>query len=367
MTVSVPFLDLKAQYATIAGEIRAALDEVLANTAFVLGPAVQRFEKAFAEYCGVEHCVALNSGTSALHVALLCLDIGPGDEVIVPAMSFVATAWPVLYVGARPVFVDVDPRRYTLDPNQLARAITKKTKAIIPVHLYGQCADMDPILAIAAERGVPVIEDAAQAHGATYKGRRAGALGRLACFSFYPGKNLGAYGEGGALVTHDAELADLARQLRDLGQKTRYVLERLGFTYRMAGFQGAVLGVKLKYLDRWNAARRRVAAEYDRKLASAGVITPPPCPDGEHVYHIYALRCEKRDELKANLQECGIGTTLHYPTPIHLQKPFEPFGYRAGSMPVSEEIGATELSLPMYAELTAEQIERVIAAVHAAV
>jgi len=367
MTVSVPFLDLKAQYATIAGEIRAALDEVLANTAFVLGPAVQRFEKAFAEYCGVEHCVALNSGTSALHVALLCLDIGPGDEVIVPAMSFVATAWPVLYVGARPVFVDVDPRRYTLDPNQLARAITKKTKAIIPVHLYGQCADMDPILAIAAERGVPVIEDAAQAHGATYKGRRAGALGRLACFSFYPGKNLGAYGEGGALVTHDAELADRARQLRDHGQKTRYVHERLGFNYRMDGFQGAVLGVKLKYLDRWNAARRRVAAEYDRKLSNAAVITPPPCPDGEHVYHIYALRCEKRDELKANLQECGIGTNLHYPTPIHLQKPFEPFGYRAGSMPVSEEIGATELSLPMYAELTAEQIERVTAAVHAVV
>ena len=367
MTVSVPFLDLKAQYATIAGEIRAALDEVLANTAFVLGPAVQRFEKAFAEYCGVEHCVALNSGTSALHVALLCLDIGPGDEVIVPAMSFVATAWPVLYVGARPVFVDVDPRRYTLDPNQLARAITKKTKAIIPVHLYGQCADMDPILAIAAERGVPVIEDAAQAHGATYKGRRAGALGRLACFSFYPGKNLGAYGEGGALVTHDAELADRERQLRDHGQKTRYVHERLGFNYRMDGFQGAVLGVKLKYLDRWNAARRRVAAEYDRKLSNAAVISPPPCPDGEHIYHIYALRCEKRDELKANLQECGIGTNLHYPTPIHLQKPFEPFGYRAGSMPVSEEIGATELSLPMYAELTAEQIERVTAAVHAVV
>ncbi len=366
MSDPVPFLDLKAQYATIAGEIRTALDDVLANTAFVLGPAVQRFEKAFAAYCGVEHCVALNSGTSALHVALLCLGIGPGDEVIVPAMTFVATAWPVLYVGARPVFVDVEPHRYTLDHGQLARAITEKTKAIIAVHLYGQCADMDPILAIAAEHRVPVIEDAAQAHGAIYKGRKAGSLGRLACFSFYPGKNLGAYGEGGALVTDDAGLADLARQFRDHGQKTRYVHERLGFNFRMDGFQGAVLGVKLNYLDRWNAGRRRVAAEYDCKLAGAAVVTPPPCADGEHVYHIYALRSRRRDELKANLQECGIGTNMHYPGAIHLQKPFEPFGYRAGSLPVSEEIAATELSLPMYAELTPEQVDRVAAAVRAA-
>ena len=356
---TVPFLDLKAQYTGIAGEIRAALDDVLANTAFVLGPAVQKFETAFAKYCGVQHCVALNSGTSALHVALLALNVGPCDEVIVPAMSFIATAWPILYVGATPVFVDVDPRRHTLDPSRLAGAITKRTKAIIPVHLYGQCADMQPILDLAARHGVPVIEDAAQAHGATYQGRPAGSLGQIACFSFYPGKNLGAYGEGGALVTNDAAMADAARQIRDHGQKTRYVHHRLGFNYRMDGFQGAVLGVKLPHLNGWNAARRRVAQRYDELLAGSGVTTPTPCPDGDHVYHIYAIRSPKRDELKDILQECGVGTNQHYPIPIHLQKPFEAAGRGPGSFPVSEEIGRTELSLPMYAELTDAQIEHV--------
>ncbi|MEW6251518.1 MAG: DegT/DnrJ/EryC1/StrS family aminotransferase [Planctomycetota bacterium] len=363
----VPFLDLKVQYAAIAGEIRVALDEVLRNTAFVLGPAVQRFEADFAEFCGTKHCVALNSGTSALHVALLCLDIGPGDEVIVPAMSFIATAWPVLYVGARPVFVDVDPRRYTLDPARLAAAITKKTKAIMPVHLYGQCADMDPILEIAAGHNIPVIEDAAQAHGATYKNRRAGSLGRMACFSFYPGKNLGAYGEGGALVTSDDRLADIARQVRDHGQKTRYVHERLGFNYRMDGFQGAVLGVKLRHLHRWNAGRRQAAARYDELLTGSRAVTPPPCPDGDHVYHIYPVRCERRDEVQNILKESGIGTNLHYPIPIHLQKPFAACGHKAGDFPVSEELGRTELSLPMYAELTEPQIQRVAQAARAAV
>jgi len=362
----IPFLDLKVQYQGMAAEIHAALDEVLHNTAFVLGPAVQKFEQAFAAYCGAKHCVGLNSGTSALHVALLCLGVGAGDEVIVPAMSFIATAWPVLYVGARPAFVDIDPRRYTLDPTGLAAAITKRTKAILPVHLYGQCADMDPILRLANQHGLPVIEDAAQAHGATYRDRRAGALGRIACFSFYPGKNLGAYGEGGAIVTDDADLADLARQLRDHGQKTRYVHERLGFNYRMEGLQGAVLDVKLRHLDAWNAGRRQVAARYDELLADTDVVTPAPCADGDHVYHIYAIRCEARDELKAVLQECGIGTNLHYPIPIHLQKPFAPFGYGPGRFPVAEELGRTELSLPMYAELTPEQIERVVAVVRQA-
>ncbi len=360
---TVPFLDLRAQYVAITSEIRAALDEVLANTAFVLGPAVQKFEAAFAQYCGAAHCVAVNSGTSALHAALLALEVGPGDEVIVPAMTFVATAWPVLYTGAKPVFVDVDPQRYTLDPAKLAAAITKKTKAIMPVHLYGQCADMEPILAIAEQHRIPVIEDAAQAHGAIYKGRRAGSMGRMACFSFYPGKNLGAYGEGGAVVTNDAGLAEAAKQIRDHGQTQRYVHARLGFNYRMEGFQGAVLGVKLRHLDAWNAARRRVAARYDELLRGNGLVTPRPCPDGEHVYHIYAVRHPQRDALKNNLQECGIGTNLHYPIPVHLQKPFEPFGYMAGSMPVAEEIGRTELSLPMYAELSTTQIEGVVAAV----
>ncbi len=360
---AVPFLDLKAQYAGIAGEIRTALDDVLQNTAFILGPAVQKFEQAFAKWCGAEHCVALNSGTSALHVALLALDLHPGDEVIVPGMTFIATAWPILYMNAKAVFVDVDPKRYTLDPAKLAKAITPRTKAIIPVHLYGQCADMDPILALAEKHGIPVIEDAAQSHGATYKGRRAGSMGRMACFSFYPGKNLGAYGEGGALVTNDAAIAQAAREIRDHGQKTRYVHERVGFNYRMDGFQGAVLGVKLRHLDNWNAGRRRIAAKYDELLRDSGVTTPTPCPDGDHVYHIYAIRHPKRDELKTILTEHNIGINMHYPIPVHLQKPFAACGFGVGSCPVSEEIGRTELSLPMYAELTAEQIERTAAVV----
>jgi dTDP-4-amino-4,6-dideoxygalactose transaminase len=359
----IPFLDLKAQLKTIEAEIRTGLDEVLSNTAFVLGPAVARFEGAFAQYCQAQHCVGLNSGTSALHLAMQALGVGPGDEVIVPAMSFIATAWPILYLGARPVFVDVDPRRYTLDPARLEGAITKQTKAIVPVHLYGQCADMDPILTIANARKIPVIEDAAQSHGATYHGRRAGCMGRIACFSFYPGKNLGAYGEGGAVVTNDAALAERIRMLRDHGQSKRYVHQYLGYNYRMDGFQGAVLDVKLRHLDAWNAGRRRVAAQYDELLRPTAVTPPAPCPDGEHVYHIYAVRHAQRDELNKHLQDAGVGTNMHYPIPIHLQEPFREFGYHAGDLPVTEEVASTELSLPMFAELTDPQVRRVAEAV----
>lgn len=359
----IPFLDLKAQLATIEAEIRAALDEVLSNTAFILGPAVARFEGAFAQYCHAEHCIGVNSGTSALHLAMQALEIGPGDDVIVPAMSFIATAWPVLYLGARPVFVDIDPQRYTLDPRRLEAAITKHTKAIVPVHLYGQCAEMDPILAIAAARNIPVIEDAAQAHGAIYRGRRAGSLGRIACFSFYPGKNLGAYGEGGAVVTNDAALAERVRMLRDHGQSKRYVHQYLGYNYRMDGFQGAVLGVKLRHLDAWNAGRRRVAARYDELLRHTAVTPPTPCPDGEHVYHIYAIRHAQRDVLNKHLQDAGVNTNMHYPIPIHLQEPFRQFGFNAGDLPVTEEVARTELSLPMYAELSEQQVQRVADAV----
>ena len=346
---------MKSQFASIETEIRTALDDVLKNTAFALGPAVKDFEAAFAEYCQTEHCVAVSSGTSALHVAMACLGIGPGDEVILPSMSFVATAWPVLYLGARPIFVDIDPRRYTLDPELLEAAITPQTKAIVPVHLYGQCADMDAILAVADAHGVPVVEDAAQAHGATYKGRRAGSLGRLACFSFYPGKNLGAYGEGGAVVTNDAAFAERARILRDHGQSAKYKHDCVGYNYRMDGFQGAVLGVKLKYIDAWNAARRAAAARYDELLTDAGVTTPPPCADGEHVYHVYAIMHSGREALRAQLQEAGVGTNMHYPIPIHLQSPFAPFGYKAGDLPVTEVVADSCLSLPMYPELRAEQ------------
>ena len=259
--------------------------------------------------------------------------------------------------------MEIDPQRYTLDPARLERAITKRTKAIVPVHLYGQCADMDPILKIAAAHNIPVIEDAAQAHGSKYRGRAAGSMGRLACFSFYPGKNLGAYGEGGAVVTNDAALAEHIRMLRDHGQTTRYVHAHLGYNYRMDGFQGAVLGVKLRHLDAWNAGRRRVAARYDQLLAGSGVTTPTPCPDGEHIYHIYMVRHPKRDELAARLKTAGIGTNMHYPIPIHLQEPFKKFGYSAGDLPITEDVARTCLSPPMYAELTDEQINRVVAAV----
>ena len=356
---TVPFLDLKAQYTGIAGEIRAALDDVLANTAFVLGPAVQKFETAFAKYCGVQHCVALNSGTSALHVALLALNVGPGDEVIVPAMSFIATAWPILYVGATPVFVDVDPRRHTLDPSRLAGAITKRTKAIIPVHLYGQCADMQPILDLAARHGVPVIEDAAQAHGATYQGRPAGSLGQIACFSFYPGKNLGAYGEGGALVTNNAAFAARARALREHGSTQRYYHDEVGFNYRMEGMQGAVLGVKLKHLDAWTHERQRVAKRYHELLADTPLQLPREADYAESAWHLYVVRHPRRDDLKAHLESNKIGCALHYPLPLHLQKCYAALGYKPGDFPVAEKAARECLSLPIYPEMTEAQIQRV--------
>jgi dTDP-4-amino-4,6-dideoxygalactose transaminase len=361
---AVPFLDLKAQYRTIRADVTAALEQVMQQTAFVLGPAVKQFETSFAAYCGATQCVAVSSGTAALHVAMAALGIGPGDEVIVPAMTFVATAWPVLYLGATPVFVDVDPRRYTLDPAKLAAAITRKTKAIVPVHLYGQCANLGPILELAAAHDIPVLEDAAQAHGATYQGQRAGSWGRMGCFSFYPGKNLGAYGEGGAVVTSDPELAQRIRMLRDHGAQTKYQHETLGYNYRMEGFQGAVLSVKLRHLDAWNAARRKAAAQYDTLLREF-VQTPAPCPDGEHVYHVYAVCTPQRDTLRTQLEAAGIGVNMHYPIPVHLLKPFAKFGYTAGSFPVAEQLAKTELSLPMFPEISTEQIETVAAAVRA--
>ena len=361
--VAVPFLDLKAQLQTIRAEVQAALADVMEQTAFALGPAVQEFERAFATYCGTDHCVAVNSGTSALHVALAALNIGPGDEVIVPGMSFIATAWPVIYQGARPVFVDIDPQRYTLDPQLLPAAITKHTRAIIPVHLYGRCADMNAILEIAQAHNIPVIEDAAQAHGATYKGRPAGSMGRLGCFSFYPGKNLGAYGEGGAVVTNDGELAERIRALRDHGQFERYVHTLTGYNYRMDGFQGAVLSVKLRHLERWNAARRRVAATYDELLSGSAVQTPPPCQDGLPVHHLYVIRHSQRDALRAHLADRQIGTGLHYPVPIHLQPAMARWGYQPGSLPHCEDLARTCLSLPIYPVISQEQVETVVEAI----
>ena len=348
---AVPFFDLRRQMQAIRPEIDRAMAEVLDDGGFTNGPAVAAFEQQFAAYCRVPHCIAVNNGTSALQLALGCFDVGPGDEVITVAMSFIATAWPIVHRGATPVFVDVSPDRFTMDPGALARAITSRTKAIIVVHLYGQMADMDPILEIARANRIPVIEDCAQAHGAESKGRRAGSLGVLGAFSFYPSKNLGAYGEGGAVTTHDPELAERCRRVRNQGQKERYLHTEVGHNFRMNSLQGAILSVKLAHLEAWTDRRGELAADYDRLLAGMPLTAPAPCPDGRHAYHLYVIRHDQRDALRATLLEAGVETAVHYPLPIHLQPVFESLGYREGALPVTEAIARTCISLPLYPEM----------------
>ena len=360
----IPFVDLKAQYHSIKGEIDAAISDVLENSSFVLGKHVAAFEEDFAAYCQTSYAQGVNSGTSALHLAMLAAGIGPGDEVITVTMTFVATVAAIGYTGARPVFVDVDPVSYTMDPARIEAAITERTKAIVPVHLYGQPADMDPILEIARRHNLIVIEDAAQAHGAKYKGRRVGGIGDLGCFSFYPGKNLGAYGEGGAVVTNRPEYNRTIRMLRDWGAEKRYHHVLKGYNYRLEGIQGAILQVKLRYLDRWTECRRAHASGYTRLLEGSGVQTPAVMPYGSHVFHVYALRSPERDRLQQALQSNGVQTGIHYPFPVHLLEAWSDLGYPKGSFPVSEQIAAEELSLPMYAEMPAEAVEQVAAAVH---
>jgi dTDP-4-amino-4,6-dideoxygalactose transaminase len=358
--IKVPFLDLPAQYARIRSEVLAQLDAVCASGRFVLGPAVEEFETSFARYCEVDHCVGLNTGTSALHLALRCLDIGPGDEVITVPMTFVATVWAISYVGATPVFVDIDPKTRTLNPELLEAAITPRTRAIMPVHLYGQAADMEAILHIAGRHGLTVIEDAAQAHGARYRGRRVGGFGRISCFSFYPGKNLGAYGEGGALVTNDRDLAERARCLRNHAQRERYHHESIGYNYRMDAFQGAVLKIKLSQLDEGNAARRRHALDYQQRLGQLTSLVLPLTPSHqEPVFHLFVIEVEDRDQLAHRLHAAGIETGLHYPVPVHLQPAYRHLGIEEGSFPVSEQLARRCLSLPMFPELTENQIGHV--------
>ncbi len=362
----VPYLDLKAQYAEIRPEIDVAIARVLDSANFSSGPEVVAFEERFAAYCDVRHCVAVNSGTSALHLALLAAGIGPGDEVITVSMTFVATAAAILYTGAKPVFADVDPQTWTIDPQLIEALITPRTKAIVPVHLHGRVADMDPIMALARAHNLTVIEDAAQAHGAEYKGRRAGSIGDFGCFSFYPGKNLGAYGEGGAITTNDPALAKQLDLLRNWGQASKYNHILPGYNYRMDAIQGAVLNVKMDYIEAWTDGRKKVAAQYDGLLAGLPCKRPAPEIDGRHSYHVYAIATERRDEVQRALDAAGIGTGIHYPVPVHLQKAYADLGYGSGDLPVTERLARQFLSLPIYAELAPDMISRVAAQIESA-
>ncbi|NLF51331.1 MAG: DegT/DnrJ/EryC1/StrS family aminotransferase [Leptolinea sp.] len=354
--MTIPFVDLKAQYHSIKPEIDDAVLRVLESTQFVLGSEVASFEKAFAAYCDVENAIGVNSGTSALHLALLAAGVGPGDEVITVPFTFVATVAAIGYTGARPVFVDINPSSFTMDPNLLEAAITKNTKVIMPVHLYGQCADMDPILEIAKKNGLVVIEDAAQAHGAEYKGRKAGSMGDMGCFSFYPGKNLGAYGEGGMVTTCNPEFARTIRMLRDWGAEKKYQHVLKGFNYRLEGIQGAILNVKLKYLDQWSKARLDHAMLYNKLLAGSRVKTPEIMMYGTPVFHVYAVRVKERESLMAHLTQNNIQHGIHYPYPVHLLPAHSDLGHKAGDFPESEAAANEVLSLPMFPELTEEQI-----------
>jgi dTDP-4-amino-4,6-dideoxygalactose transaminase len=359
----IPFVDLKAQHRELKQELLEAASRVLDSCQFALGNEVAAFEEEFAAYCHNKFAAGVNTGTSALHLALLAGNIGPGDEVITVSQTFIATVSAILYSGARPVFVDIDPASYTMDPARVEAAITEHTKAIIPVHLYGQMADMDPILEIARKHKLLVIEDACQAHGAEYHGRRAGSLGHMAAFSFYPGKNLGACGEGGALVTRDEELICKVKMLRDWGQEKRYYHTLRGYNYRMDNIQAAFLRIKLRRLPAWTEARRRHAAAFREQLAGSRVRVPAEMGYAKHVYHIFAVMSKDRDDLQQALTARGIATGLHYPLPVHLQPCVADLGYQPGDLPNTEQIAHEELSLPMFAELDDEQISAVVAAI----
>ncbi|MEO6312487.1 MAG: DegT/DnrJ/EryC1/StrS family aminotransferase [Sphingomicrobium sp.] len=359
------FLDLQAQYQSIKQEVDEAVLAVLGTSAYVLGPEVEAFERNFAAAHNASHGVAVNTGTSALHVALLAAGIGAGDEVITVPMTFTATVAAISYTGAKPVFVDIVPDTFTMDPAHIETKITPRTRAIMPVHLYGQAADMDPIMEIADRHGLTVIEDAAQAHLARYRDRPVGSIGHMAGFSFYPGKNLGAYGEGGLTTTNDSELAQKMRLLRDWGQSKKYEHDFLAYNYRMDGIQGAVLRVKLQYLDAWTERRRSRARLYQSLLANSPIGVAQELPDRRHVYHIFSVFHPERERLQAYLSDNGIQTGIHYPNPVHLQKAYAALGHGEGDFPISESIAREQLSLPMYAELSDEDVARVAEAVRA--
>jgi dTDP-4-amino-4,6-dideoxygalactose transaminase len=359
----VPLLDLGAQYSSLKVEIDDAISRVLRTSDFILGAELDLFEAEFAAYCETKHCVGVDSGLSALELALRALDIGPGDEVITAANTFIATALAISNTGAEPVLVEVDPETSNIDPDAVRSVITTKTRAIVPVHLYGRPADMDRIGEIAAQYGLALVEDACQAHGARYKGKRVGSFGNAAAFSFYPGKNLGAYGDGGAVVTGDYALAERLRLMRNYGQKKKYVHVEKGFNRRLDTLQAAILRVKLRRLDEWNSKRRQYARCYAELLSGAPLVLPRQGSDEELVWHLYVVRSLKRDALKAHLESRGVMTGLHYPTPIHLQPAYAQAGYRKGDFPVCEQLANEILSLPMYAELTPDTLSRVTEAI----
>jgi dTDP-4-amino-4,6-dideoxygalactose transaminase len=359
----IPILDLKAQYASIKDEVAVAIQGVLDSCQFTLGSEVLALEKEFAAYCSAKDAIGVNSGTSALHLALLAAGIGPGDEVITVPFTFVATAAAIHYAGATPVYVDINPNTFNMDPAKLEAAITPRTRAVIPVHLYGQPADMDLIVQIARGHGLIVIEDAAQAHGAEYRGRRVGSLGDMACFSFYPGKNLGAYGEAGMVTTDRSEYAKKIRMLRDWGAEQKYHHVLKGYNFRMEGMQGAVLRVKMRHIEKWTEARRAVARRYDQAFVGSGVEIPQPSDVSRHVYHVYAIRSPARSKWQQELAIRGIQTGIHYPFPVHLQPAYADARWHRGDFPHSEKAAEEVLSLPIYPELNRAQQDEVVAAV----
>jgi dTDP-4-amino-4,6-dideoxygalactose transaminase len=360
----IPFSDLRQQYLSLKDEIDASIQRVLNSGWFILGSEVSAFEEEFSAYLGVGHAVGVGSGTEALHLALLACGVGPRDEVITVSHTAVATVAAIELTGARPVFVDIDERSYTMDAGQLEEKMGPATRAILPVHLYGQTADMEPILSLARELGVRVVEDAAQAHGAEYRGHKAGSMGDVGCFSFYPTKNLGAFGDGGLVVTSDAVLAERLRLLRQYGWAERYVSSIKGTNSRLDELQAAMLRAKLQKLEEWNGVRREHAALYDSLLRDAAVVTPVEMEYGKHCYHIYAIRSQYRDQLKEFLRERGVGVLIHYPVPVHLQDAYRDLGCREGTLPVTEQVSAEVLTLPVAPEVTEEQIRQVCALIN---
>ncbi|NJP06012.1 MAG: DegT/DnrJ/EryC1/StrS family aminotransferase [Chloroflexaceae bacterium] len=357
----IPFVDLKAQYHSLEQEITEASAHVLQSCGYILGKEVGLFEQEFAEYCEVAHAIGVDSGTSALELAVRACGIGPGDEVITATNTFIATVLSISHSGATPVLVDHDPQTYNIDIGAIERAITPRTRAIIPVHLYGQPADMDPILELAQKHNLIVLEDAAQAHGARYKGKRTGTFGHAAAFSFYPAKNLGACGDGGMVVTNDPQIADSVQMLRNYGQRKKYYHELQGFNRRLDTLQAAILSVKLRHLDDWNAARRRHATLYNTLLADVEpVVTPTVADYAEHVWHLYVVRVPDRTSFMQYLGEHQIATGIHYPVPVHRQQAYENLGYAPGSLPISEEYADHIVSLPMFPELTSESVHYVV-------